>query len=493
MPISDRQLEIVLAKLVDQERRFAEIESQMHDPAVASDQTRLVPLSKEYARLSPVVAQYRQYLAIRKQAADAEQLARDASAEAEMRQLAKAETEELSAKSDELMESILDALLVSDQPAIDSAIIEIRAGTGGQEAALFAGDLLTLYEKYALKHRYKTEVLSLSTTDLGGLREVLLEVKGPDAYRRLQFEAGVHRVQRVPVTEAQGRIHTSTATVAVLPEVEEFQLDIKPEDVREDVSRAGGPGGQNVNKVASAIRLTHIPTGFVVSMRDERSQHKNRDKAWRVLRSRLYEHFQGIERAQRAATRKSMVRQRRPQREDSHLQLPAESADRPPHRPGHLPPGRDHGQRRPGRVHRRVAPDGPRECSGEFVMSSPQAFPAEEASPQIKQISQIGNAKRVHHGGMRTRGRGDAGTRGHGDGQRYPRLAATRSPPQAGAGERVRDTPPCAATDSTPPSSTPFTSAAESRTRPFRGRTAISWRASDHACCRTTGEMRHGA
>ncbi|MDD4890186.1 MAG: peptide chain release factor 1 [Phycisphaerae bacterium] len=307
MQISERQLEFVLNKLDGLDRRFDDIEAQMNNPDVASDQRRLVPLTKEYARTGPMVRAFRQYRQARQHMQDAAAIAADPSADADMRAMAKAEIDELSTKADQLMETIVDGLLASDQPAIDSVIIEIRAGTGGEEAALFAGDLLGMYEKYAARRGFSTEALSASGTDLGGFREVLIAVKGPDVYRRLQFEAGVHRVQRVPVTETQGRIHTSTATVAVLPEVEDLQVDIKPDEVREDVSRAGGPGGQNVNKVASAIRLTHLATGIVVSMREEKSQHKNRAKAWRILRSRVFEHFDSIERAKRAAARKGMV------------------------------------------------------------------------------------------------------------------------------------------------------------------------------------------
>ena len=305
--ISAKQRETILAKLADLDRRHADIETQMHDQAVASNPARLIPLTKEHARLAEVVMPYRQLQRFDRQRIDSDQLARDPATDPEMRELARAEADELAGKINAVMDGILDALLTSDTPAIDSVIIEIRAGTGGDEAALFAGDLLGMYEKFCDKHRYRTEVLSASPTELGGFREVLLAVKGADAYRRLQFEAGGHRVQRVPVTEQQGRIHTSAATVAVLPEVEELQVDIKPADVREDVSRAGGPGGQNVNKVASAIRLTHLPTGLVVSMREEKSQHKNRAKAWRILRSRVFEHYAAIDRAQREATRKTMV------------------------------------------------------------------------------------------------------------------------------------------------------------------------------------------
>jgi len=305
--ISDKQLDVVLGKLAGLEARHAQIEREMNDPAVASDPNRLVPLTKEHARLGEVVLPFREFRRIEAELADARQILDDPDGSEEMRALAEAEIEQLAARRDALMARIVDALLASDQPAVDSVILEIRAGTGGDEAALFAGDLFTMYQKFCERHRYRTEVLSASGTELGGFREVMLAVRGPDVYRRLRFEAGGHRVQRVPVTESQGRIHTSAATVAVLPEPEEIDVRIAPDDVREDVSRAGGPGGQNVNKVSSAIRLTHLPTGITVSMRDEKSQHKNRAKAWRILRSRLYDHFASIERAERDAARKSMV------------------------------------------------------------------------------------------------------------------------------------------------------------------------------------------
>jgi peptide chain release factor 1 len=185
--------------------------------------------------------------------------------------------------------------------------MEIRAGTGGEEAALFARDLYNMYVKYAELRRWKLEQLDFSPTEMGGFREVIFNIKGPGVWSELGYEGGGHRVQRVPETESQGRVHTSAATVAVLPEPEEIDIEINPNDVVEHVSRAGGPGGQNVNKVSSAIKLEHISTGITVSMRDEKSQHKNRAKAWRILRSRIYEHFESKKRAQRDSQRKTMI------------------------------------------------------------------------------------------------------------------------------------------------------------------------------------------
>jgi peptide chain release factor 1 len=206
-----------------------------------------------------------------------------------------------------LFTEIQDSLVMADDDAISSIIVEIRAGTGGEEAALFAKDLYNMYVRYAENRKWKVEQLDFSPTEMGGFREVILNIKGPGVWSELGYEGGGHRVQRVPETESQGRIHTSAATVAVLPEPEELDIQINPDDVVEHVSRAGGPGGQNVNKVSSAIKLEHVPTGITVSMRDEKSQHKNRAKAWRILRSRVYELFESKKRAERDSARKTMI------------------------------------------------------------------------------------------------------------------------------------------------------------------------------------------
>jgi peptide chain release factor 1 len=198
-------------------------------------------------------------------------------------------------------------MVMADDMDIDSVIMEIRAGTGGEEAALFARDLYQMYTRYAESHKWKVESLHFSVSEKNGFREVIFSVKGPGVWSELGYEGGGHRVQRVPETESQGRIHTSAATVAVLPEPEELDNEIKPDDVIEHVSRSSGPGGQNVNKVSSAIRLEHIPTGITVNMQDEQSQHKNRAKAWRLLKSRIYEHYQSQKRAERDSKRKTMI------------------------------------------------------------------------------------------------------------------------------------------------------------------------------------------
>jgi peptide chain release factor 1 len=299
--------ERLLAKLEEVDRRFRTVESQMNDPAVASVPTKLVELAKERGRLERLVEPYRAYSKFNDQFLQAKTIADDASQDPEMRELAQQEVAELADKREAALEKIKSAIVTSDDEAVNSVIIEIRAGTGGEEAALFAGDLLNMYQRFAEMRGFKTEILDASTTPLGGFREVILNIKGPSVYSIFGYEGGGHRVQRVPRTEAQGRIHTSAATVAVLPEPEEVEVDIKPEDVVESVSRAGGPGGQNVNKVSSAIRLEHVPTGIVVSMRDERSQHKNRAKAWRVLKLRLFEMEQAKKKAARDQQRSIMV------------------------------------------------------------------------------------------------------------------------------------------------------------------------------------------
>ncbi len=297
----------LIAKLDELDARYVQIDEQIAQPEIAADHNQLIALSKEQAKLKKVVTKYRKYKQATQQIADAELILADDSTEDDFKELAKEEIKELTEQQDTLLTEIQDSLVMADDDVINSIIIEIRAGTGGDEAALFAGDLYNMYVHYAEKKRWKVEQLDFSSSEMGGFKEVILNVKGPGVWSELGFEGGGHRVQRVPETESQGRVHTSAATVAVLPEPEEVEIDIKPDDVLEHVSRAGGPGGQNVNKVSSAIKLEHVPTGITVSMRDEKSQHKNRAKAWRILRSRVYEHFAGKERAERDSTRKSMI------------------------------------------------------------------------------------------------------------------------------------------------------------------------------------------
>jgi len=296
-----------LAKLDEIEARFSEIEKQIADPAIAGDSAKLIALSKEQGKHKAIVTKYREYKTTIAGIEDAEQILEDGTVDEDFRVLAKEEIQQLEDKKSILLEEIANSLVMADDMGIDSVIMEIRAGTGGEEAALFARDLYNMYTKYADTRKWKVEQLDFSTTERGGFREVIFGIKGDGVWSELGYEAGGHRVQRVPETESQGRIHTSAATVAVLPEPEELDIQIAPEDVVEHVSRSSGPGGQNVNKVSSAIKLEHIPTGITVSMQDEKSQHKNRAKAWRVLRSRIYEYFQSKKRAERDSQRKTMI------------------------------------------------------------------------------------------------------------------------------------------------------------------------------------------
>jgi peptide chain release factor 1 len=297
----------ILAKLDELEQRYSDIEKKIAEPAIAGDSSKLIALSKEQGKLKTIVSKYREYRQTIANVKDAEEILKDSTIDEDFRALAKEELHELEEQKSALFEEIQNTLIMADDMAIDSVIMEIRAGTGGEEAALFARDLHSMYVKYAETHKWKVEQLDFSATERGGLREIIFSVKGPDVWSELSYEAGGHRVQRIPETESQGRIHTSAATVAVLPEPEELDIQINPEDVVEHVSRASGPGGQNVNKVSSAIKLEHLPTGITVSMQDEQSQHKNRAKAWRVLKSRIYEYHESQKRAQRDWQRKSMI------------------------------------------------------------------------------------------------------------------------------------------------------------------------------------------
>ncbi len=301
------QKDSLLAKLDQIEARYGEIEKQISEPEVASNPARLIALSKEKGKLKTIVTKYRQYKKAGAGIEEAEQILSDSSADEDFKTLAKEEMQQLQGQKNTLLEEITSSIVMADDMDIDSVIMEIRAGTGGEEAALFARDLYGMYMKYAESRRWKVEQLDFSATEKNGFREVIFGIKGPGVWSELGYEGGGHRVQRVPQTESQGRLHTSAATVAVLPEPEELDIQIAPEDVVEHVSRSGGPGGQSVNKLNSAIKLEHIPTGITVSMQDEKSQHKNRSKAWRVLRSRIYEHHMSKKRAERDSQRKSMI------------------------------------------------------------------------------------------------------------------------------------------------------------------------------------------
>jgi peptide chain release factor 1 len=285
-------------------RRHEEVNARL---AEGPDSTTFVALSRELAETGDLVAAIRAYKGQRAEVDGLDAMLADASLDAEMRELASAEREEAQARLDELERSIKMALLPKDAADEKSAILEIRAGTGGDEAALFAGDLFRMYSRYAELKRWRVELLSMSEGTAGGYKEIVAEVVGRGVFARLKFESGVHRVQRVPDTETQGRIHTSAATVAVLPEAEEVDVDINETDLKIDTMRAQGAGGQHVNKTESAIRLTHLPTGIVVFMQEERSQHRNRQKAMAVLRARIFDMQRQKLDNERAADRKAQV------------------------------------------------------------------------------------------------------------------------------------------------------------------------------------------
>ena len=268
---------------------------------------RYVQITRELAEITPLIEAVKAYRAAVKELADTEALIADPAIDAEMRAMAEAERDELTPKIEELVQKIRVALLPKDAMDDRNVVLEIRAGTGGDEASLFAGDLFRMYERFAALQGWKVEVISASEGTVGGYKEIIAEVQGRGAFSKLKFESGVHRVQRVPDTETQGRIHTSAATVAVMPEVEEVDVDIKNDDLRIETMRAQGAGGQHVNKTESAIRITHIPTGIVVMMQDSRSQHKNRASAMNILRSRIYDAEQQRLDAARSAERKEKV------------------------------------------------------------------------------------------------------------------------------------------------------------------------------------------
>ena len=285
--------------------RQADLSAQLSAPDLPPD--RIVALNREYAELTPVADAARGVQALRQETADLRALAEDPAADADMRAMAEEELLALREQLPDAEQALARMLLPKDIADEKSAILEIRAGTGGDEAALFAGDLFEMYNRYAQLNRWKVELISASSADVGGYKEVIASITGNAVFARLKFESGVHRVQRVPATETQGRIHTSAATVAVLPEAEEVDVQINDNDLRIDVFRSSGPGGQSVNTTDSAVRITHLPTGLVVSQQDEKSQHKNKAKALKVLRSRLYELEREKLASARSADRKSMV------------------------------------------------------------------------------------------------------------------------------------------------------------------------------------------
>ena len=297
----------MLDKLSEVEKRYEEIEHRLYDPSVVADVEQYRQLMKESAALQPIVEKYREYTAAKRYAEEARGLLDGGGLDKEMRELAEQELAENREKAEACAEELKLLLLPRDPNDDRNVIVEIRAGAGGEESALFANSLQRMYTMYAERRGFGTEVMNRNETELGGCKEVSFMVTGDGAYSRFKFESGVHRVQRVPETEAGGRIHTSTATVAVLPEAEEVELDINPADLQIDTYRSSGAGGQHINKTESAIRITHLPTGTVVECQDERSQFKNKDKAMRVLRARLFERKQQEQDAAIAADRRSQV------------------------------------------------------------------------------------------------------------------------------------------------------------------------------------------
>ncbi|TFJ93375.1 peptide chain release factor 1 [Lentibacillus salicampi] len=296
----------MLERLESLEDRYDKLNELLSDPEVISDTKKLREYSKEQSDLEQVVQAYRTYKDIEQQLKDAKEMLEDESDD-DMQEMAKAEMEELSEKEHELEENLRILLLPKDPNDDKNVFMEIRGAAGGDEAALFAGDLYRMYSKYAESQGWKIDVIEATSTGVGGYKEIIFMVNGTGAYSKLKYENGAHRVQRVPETESGGRIHTSTATVAVLPEAEEVEVDVNEKDIRVDTFASSGPGGQSVNTTMSAVRLTHEPTGIVVSCQDEKSQIKNKEKAMKVLRARIYDKFQQEAQAEIDENRKSAV------------------------------------------------------------------------------------------------------------------------------------------------------------------------------------------
>lgn len=294
-------------KLEAVKNRYEEISRQLQDPSVISDNALYRTLMKEYKDLTPLIEKYSEYMEVKQAFFEARELLEAGGLDADFKEMVQAEYDENKKRTEACEQELKVLLLPKDENDDRSVIVEIRAGAGGEEAALFAYSLYRMYSMYAETRRWSTEIISSNETELGGFKEVSFSVEGEGAYSRLKFESGVHRVQRVPETETQGRVHTSTVTVAVMPEAEEVELEINPADLRIDTFRSSGAGGQHINKTSSAIRVTHLPTGMVVECQDERSQYKNKDKALKVLRSRLYQQKLDEQNSKIAAERRSQV------------------------------------------------------------------------------------------------------------------------------------------------------------------------------------------
>ncbi len=289
------------------EKRYEELNQKLYDPSVLSNQTMYTELMKEYRNITPIVEKYREYVKANLSMAEARELLDESGIDKDLKEMADEELQTAKADIERFAEELKILLLPRDPNDERNVIVEIRGGAGGDEAALFSAVLYRMYSMYAESRGWKTEILNTNETELGGLKEISFMITGNGAYSRLKYESGVHRVQRVPETETQGRVHTSTSTVAVLPEAEEVELEINPKDLQIDTYRSSGAGGQHINKTSSAIRITHLPTGTVVECQDERSQYKNKDKAMKVLRSRLFEAKLREHNEKIASERKSQV------------------------------------------------------------------------------------------------------------------------------------------------------------------------------------------